>query len=155
MNKKSRIIGAAGLLLAVITLACTLPARAQQIVAGPIDTSQWSGVTNGTMTSVSNAPHRLPQKSDLVGIVDEAVTLGTNYSTYYFNLGVTNHWTTTYPISLTVTGTSGAGTTNSTPFYIARTNFVGFDSIRCDKIVSVVTNGGTASAGLIGSHPPD
>ena len=154
-NKWQKLSGIAVLALAMV-IPAGIRAAAAQIVPGPIDTSQWSSLTNGTMTSVSNAPFRLQQKSDLAGMIDMAVPGGTNATTFYFNLGITNHWTTTYPLSVLVTNLVVGGATNTSPFYLARTNFTGFDSLRCDKVVSAGTNGATAVTGtLLGSQPPD
>jgi hypothetical protein len=80
--------------------------------------------------------------------------LGTNTQVFYFNLGITNHYTTGYPLSFARTNAT-AGTVNTVwTAYISRTNFVGFDSLRLDKVVPQNSNTMTLNA-LIGSQPPD
>ena len=134
------LIGIAALALAMITFT----APAQNVVNELAVTNTLATVSNGTFIASSGTSPviALPSGSDLTLLVDSYADNTNNAAattTYYFNLGLQGtNWTTGYPLSAAVTdnGTNLVGT----PFYFVRTNFLGFDQIRCDKVVTTQTN---------------
>ena len=151
MKTFKTLIGIAALGLAMITLT----ARADGPITPPteielVPTNTLSVASNGTFTAtVTAGPNESPtiklsQNADLrLLLLSYAENTGTSNTTYYFNLGQGTNWTTMYPLSATVAqlgANSNASQTFGTNFYWNLTNFAGFDSLRCDKVVTAQTN---------------